>query len=317
MWSKRVLVILIFLTAFLQLMVHNPSQMIKTVCIEPVQTIIGRQIDYARHMELVYQPGLRHLGVPKEKILVEAVLPGSKHSFARIVKRLSANKGFAIIQCSAMDSWHTSKTGKIHLEKMRTVGYRVVIFDGGHHLPTLGLAPDILIVPQMHGYALHSYMRDGMQVKKIRDIAAELQLPCVIAVFPRWAVFKEQQALEKVTRTIISASGYRREPVIAASIDAEYHISKYNHRMFIYIDEQYYKDRDSLRGSIDRLGIDDVNKIYLAFDFKRINIQQAKVYAEYLEESLAIATEIVNDPVNFFNAFWSDKNVLSKQRYHY
>lgn len=312
MWSKKVLLALIILASFFQIIISSPSQIIKKYGIDPVQKIIAREIDYASQMELVYQPGLRHLGIPAERLLVKAILPGSQHSFTQIAEDLSAGSGFVIIQCSAMDSWHTTKAGQAQLAKIRSKGYRAVIFDGGHHLPTLGLAPDILIVPQMHGYALHSYMRDGMKVKKIIEMAYELELPCIIAVLPRWAVFKEEQALAKLTRTIMEKCGFNQASIEAPPILAEYHMSKYNHKMFIYIDQDYYKNGESLLENINRLGTGEVKKIYLAFDFKKINMLQAQVFAECLGDSLEIATEIVNEPVYLFNAFWGDKSVLSK-----
>lgn len=312
MWWKRALLILIFLAAFLQLLVNNHGQEIKKVAVVPIQKIIARHIRFSDHMELIYQPGLRPLAVDKEELAVEAIISGFEDDFIRVAEHMSGYDGFALVQCSAMDCWHTSTVGKAYLYKMHPKGYRVVVFDGGHHLPTLGLAPDILIVPQISGYAAHSYMRDGMRIDKIKDLAEELDLPCVIAVLPRWAVFKEQQALESAAKTIIEHSCYSNNPSRELNINAKYHMSKYNHKLLIYINQHYYMDKDTLLENIKESGIADVNKIYLAFDYKQINLQQARDFTEWLGEELAIAVEIVNEPIYVFNAFWGDRSVLSE-----
>lgn len=300
------------MVSYLHLMVNNPGQEIKTVGLEPLQKMAAQQINYADHIQFIYQPGLRPLAIAKEKLTVEAITPGSNHNFEQIAEHLSGSDGFAIIQCSAMDSWHTSETGKAYLQKMHLKGYRAVVFDGGHHLPTLGLAPDILVVPQLCGYAVHSYMKDGMQIKKLKELAADLNLPCVIAVLPRWAVFKQQQALESVTKIIIVQSNYNQNPVRRLNINTQYHMSKYNHRILLYVDQSYYRHTDVLLERIEGLGTEDVDKIYLAFDYKAINLQQAKDFAAWLGEELSVSVETVNEPVYVFNAFWGDRSVLSE-----
>ncbi|HPF43066.1 MAG TPA: hypothetical protein PKV15_00050 [Syntrophomonadaceae bacterium] len=312
MWRKRTLLLLIFLVSYLHLMVNNPVREIKTIGLEPLQKIAARQIDYADHIQFIYQPELRPLTIAKEELTVKAITPGPDDNFKQIAEQLTESDGFAIVQCSAMDSWHTSETGKAYLMKMYPRGYRIVVFDGGHHLPTLGLAPDILVVPQMCGYAVHSYMQDGMQIKKLKELAADLELSCVIAVLPRWAVFKQQQALESVTKIIIEKSDYNKNPAGVLNINTEYHMSKYNHRILLYIDQNYYRHTEVLLERIKGLGTDDVDKIYLAFDYKKINRQQAKDFAAWLGKELAVAIETVNEPVYVFNAFWGDRSVLSE-----
>ncbi len=312
MWRKRTLLLLIFLVSYLHLMVNNPGPEIKTVGLEPLEKMAVQQIDYAEHLQFIYQPGLRPLAIAKEELAVKAIIPGPHHNFEQIAEQLSGSDGFAIVQCSAMDSWHTSETGKAYLQKMYSKGYRIVVFDGGHHLPTLGLAPDILVVPQMCGYAVHSYMQDGMQIKKLKELAMDLDLPCVIAVLPRWAVFKQQQSLESITKIIIAQSNYNKDPVRILNIKTEYHMSKYNHRILLYVDQPYYSHTEVLLERIKGLGTDDVDKIYLAFDYKEINRQQAKDFAAWLGKELAVSVETVNEPVYVFNAFWGDRSVLSE-----
>jgi len=312
MWIKRLLLFTIVLAAYVQIMVNNPDQEIKKVGLQPALKIFARQIDYADHIEFIYQPGLRRLAVAKEGLAVKAVTPDTDNNYARIAEQLLVYDGFAITQCSAMDNWHTSTVGKAYLKKFYIKGYRAVVFDGGHHLPTLGLVPDIIIVPQMCGYTVHSYMRDGMKVEKLKALAEELDLPCVIAVLPRWTVFKEEQALKNVTEAIIAESVYSTKPARGLEITAEYHMSKYNNKILIYINQQYWEQRQLLLKRLKRLGTSDVDKIYLAFDYKQINIEQSQDFSDWLGEELKVAVETVNEPVCVFNAFWGDRSVLSK-----
>jgi hypothetical protein len=307
MWLKRILLFSIVLAAYVHIMVNNPDDGIKAIGYKPMLDYYASRISYAEHIKIIYDPGLRKLSVPKEQIKITAVLPECDNDHEQIVGQLFESKGFAIIQCSAMDNWHTTAKGKTYLDKMYQHGYRAVVFDGGHHLPTLGLGPDIIIVPQMAGYTVHSYMRDGMKVEKIHAILKDINSPAVIAVLPRWALIKQEKALVSITKTVLNLADYRAEPAGKFSITAENRMSKYNNHIFIYINNQYYKNPSLLIKRISRLGINDVHKIYLAFDYQSIDKYQALAFTDWLHEQLAIKVETVNEPVNVFNAFWGGK----------
>lgn len=312
MWLKRCLFIIVLFTACVQVMVNEPCQGLKRIVLQPILGIYARQIDYGAHIEFIYQPGLRRLSTPKEELFLKAVIPAQNNDYIQIVEELLFKEGFALTQCSAMDHWHTTPSGQIYLEKMYKRGYRAVVFDGGHHLPTLGLSPDIIIVPQMYGYAVHSYMRDGMSIQKLQALAEELELPCVIAVLPRWSVIKEEQSLQMITQTIIRQSAYNSVPHHELKIHADNRISKYNHKILVYVDQPYFQQPELLIGKIRSLGIGDIDKIFLAFDYKQIGRQQGLDFERWLAKELDVMVETVNEPVYVFNAFWGDMSVLSQ-----
>lgn len=304
MWLKTVLLAVIIITSFVHIMVNNPDERLKRIVWQPVLSYYAAQINYTEHIDLIYTPGIRKLAIPKEDVVVKAVIPNNDNNYEQIVNKVLQTKGFALTQCSAMDSWHTSNKGQSYLKKMYRKGYRAVVFDGGHHLPTLGLVPDIIIVPQMAGYTLHSYMRDGMKIARLVALAEELKLPTTIAVLPRWAVIKHEKALENITQEILINNTYKTAPAQEINITADTRMSKYNNTILIYINNRYYKEPLLLLKSIKGLGTDDVKKIYLAFDYNNINKQEAKVFVAWLKKELAIEVEMVNEPVNFFNVFW-------------
>jgi len=313
MWLKRILLSIIVAGVYIHIMVNNPAEPLKSLGYKSMLGYYASQIDYSANIRLVHDPGLRKLSFPKEKAHICAVLPEDEGSFVQIADQLLETDDFAVIQCSGMDCWHTSQEGRIYLHKIYNRGYRVVVFDGGHHLPTLGLRPDIILVPQMSGYLVHSYMKDGMRINKLLQIAQEICSPSVIAVIPRWALVKQKDALTGAVREIFDRSSYRQEPAGDVIMMADKRMSKFNNRIFIYVNEEYYKDAGLLISRIKKLGAQDVQKIYLAFDYKSINKGQSQDFAEFLEEELSREIEIVNEPVNVFNVFWEGNGVLQKQ----
>lgn len=307
MWLKRILLTMIIAGVYVQIMVNNPAESMKSLGYTKMLGFYAARINYSGNIKLVQDPGLRKLSIAKEEISIYAVLPGDKNDFGQIADHLLEKEGFAVIQCSGMDCWHTSQEGRNYLPPIYTKGYRVVVFDGGHHLPTLGLKPDIILIPQISGYLAHSYMKDGMRVEKLLKIAREAGSTAVIAVIPRWALIKQEDALKNITREILARSGYRQESAGDGTIIADQRMSKFNNKIFIYVNDQYYKDPRLLIKRIIKLGVEDVEKIYLAFDYKNINKRQSWEFAESLNKGLSREIEIVNEPVNVFNVFGGGK----------
>jgi len=97
-----------------------------------------------------------------------------------------------IIDCSSADLARMSSQGLASLSMVRKHKIiRVVIFDGGHHLPALALNPDLIIAPVAvkptgEEMIIHGYVKDALPLKEVMGIANQLGLSTGIATVPRW-----------------------------------------------------------------------------------------------------------------------------------
>lgn len=126
-----------------------------------------------------------------------------------------------VVDSSASDQARTYPGGFDTVQETRQAGLvRVVIFDGGHHLSALALAPDLILVPVMHGgtniYGVHSYLRDAIPLDTIRRLVRETGEVTTICTMPRLATTVKypspmgelaRQCLEAVFREERSAKG--------------------------------------------------------------------------------------------------------------
>lgn len=96
----------------------------------------------------------------------------------------------AIVEATASDNvsnniWGLKRTGRLHKAGV----IRCVIFDGGHHIGPLELAPDILLVPVTRHkkalYASHWFTRDSIPVWKLERLLKDENMDCLVALFPR------------------------------------------------------------------------------------------------------------------------------------
>lgn len=183
----------------------------------------------------------------------------------------------------------------------------MVVFDGGHHLPSLGLAPDIIIVPELGGYAVHAEMTDGISVQRILEMVREAGCPVMVVKIPRWGLVKNETSLANITKTVLqNNTRFRRDetfnPVACPRM------SKYGGSIFAWVNRDYIRDRKCLARRIESLGLDDVKRVYLAFDYHYIGTDEADNICCNLSHRFRIKVERVNDPVKVANVlFWSGR----------
>lgn len=302
--SRKTVYLLIILFAFVtSIMVNNPS--FRPPGYNWLLNLYAAQVS-GSGINIVYNPGIRKIETPLQSIQAKAVLPDDSLGYKERLKQLLKEDCGALVECSALDTWHTTREGQDYLMKIRSQAYRVVVLDGGHHLPTLGLAPDILIIPRIHGYAAHSYMLDGIKIDKILEMVKNAQVPAVIVTVPRWALVKNEQCLINITEQVLSSLQYNHDlPDPSFSPVAKLRISKYGRSVFTYIDREYAGDLPLFLQQIETLGIQDVDRIYLAFNFKYTSLSEAEEYRFKVQTRLKRSVEIVNQPVKVTNAFWS------------
>lgn len=252
-------------------------------------------------INILYNPGLRNLPT-QDELNIWAVLPNA-YNFPQILDEFLVNEGNALIECSSLDSWHCTQIGNEYLQKVREKAYRMVIFDGGHHLPTLGMEPDIIILPVLNDYAIHSYMLDGIKVNIILDIVKEIKAPIIIVKVPRWAMVKQEKSMVKVAEKIINEAKINscaHEPFSPVS---QMKMSKYNRAILAYVDKNYSSDIKFFLNNLEKLGCKEVKIIYLAFDYNWTNYRDALMYAKKVQEYTGLKVKVVNEPIKVSNSF--------------
>lgn len=302
MFIKRLLIIVIIMIVGINLLVNYPKYNVIGVD-RIILDHYAELVSTKSQVKILYNPGMRELHSTNTPLNIQAVLPHTKN-LPDVLDRLLAQNCDVIVECSELDSWHLSTTGNKYLNKIRKQAYRVVIFDGGHHLPTLGLEPDIIIIPEMNGYALHSYMIDGMKIETIIEVVKEIKAPIVIAQVSRWSLVKNQKSLTAIALKAIEQVGNLKR------VDREFKpisntkMSKYNQAVLAYADKNYIQDIDFFLLNLEDLGLNDVEIIYLSFDYKWISVKDALAYGNEISKLTEIPVTVVNEPVKVSSSFW-------------
>jgi hypothetical protein len=96
----------------------------------------------------------------------------------------------AIVEATASDALRAGEWGKRGTIRLRAAGViRCVLFDGGHHIDSLPLAPDILIVPvteyKGEAHAAHWFTRDAVPLRVLTRTLRDSGIESAIALFPR------------------------------------------------------------------------------------------------------------------------------------
>ncbi|MEN6461694.1 MAG: hypothetical protein ABFC94_10035 [Syntrophomonas sp.] len=301
MLIKKLCLVIIFIAAYTYIMVNYPSDFIKSLGYNNLLDLYASQVSSRSDFNIIYNPGLRKCNIILGNIKTQSVIPGDYNNYGEEMQRFIIGDKQAIIECSGLDAWHTSKTGAKYLAQIRDKGYRVVVFDGGHHLPTLGLSPDLIIVPEMAGYAVHAYMLDGIKVDVIKQMAADIKSPSVIVTVPRWALVKSDASLNNMTRRVFKECYYRNDVNESFKPICTSGMSKNNGVVFAYINRQ---DINSIMSNCRELGLKDVRKIYVAFNYNYFSEPGAEQFRESMQESLGLPVLRVNEPVKTFNVLF-------------
>lgn len=298
---KKFCLIIIFIGAYTYTMVNYPSDFIKSIGYNNLLDLYAAQVSSHSDFNIIYNPGLRKCNAVTKNIKTKSVIPGDYNNFRKDMQQFMAGDQQAIIECSGLDAWHTTREGVKYLHRIREKGYRVVVFDGGHHLPTLGLAPDLIIVPVMDGYAVHAYMLDGIKSDVIKQMAADIDSPSVIVTVPRWALVKNAASLNNITHRVLKECYYRNNANEPFNPICTTGMSKSSGVIFTYINHQSIK---SILSNCRKLGLKNVRKIYIAFNYNFINEPEAEQFCNDLQQSLGLPVIRVNEPVKTFNVLF-------------
>ena len=249
--------------------------------------------------EVVYNPGLRTLPKPADSYKIWTVIPHGERTHIQEINAFKKSGANVIVECSGLDTWHTGKTGSSILADIRQQAYRIVIFDGGHHLPTIGLEPDIIIAPVWRGYIAHGYMRDGIRVEQLRQLLEENNSSSILITVPRWRVVKEASSLEKVTRRCLEkVDGETNKPTEELEIQSRLRLTRKGSFFYTYVNRVFVEHPQQLIEGCQELGLEGMECIYVAFDFSTITEEEADEYLRMLENQLGIEARRVNDNIS-------------------
>lgn len=299
-----VTIILVLLGIYGLLLLNDPSEEIKKMGYNSLVNIYGKYQLRHDDTRILYNPGLREMDIDLKQARIRAILPHQKSSYAQQVEDFLGSDGQVLVECSGLDSWHSSPEGSQSLSRLRKQAYRAVIFDGGHHLPTLGLAPDLIIVPVYKGYATHGYMRDGIKVSKLQQLLEKSQSPTVLVTVSRWRLVKTESSLAGITGQVLSHLNFSPTRPEDITFATRLRISKYKSQMFIYVTKENIANPDELIKNCRQLGLKEIEKINVAFDYGCITTKEADTFAQTLQKKLSRPVERVNEPVKTSNLIW-------------
>lgn len=302
--SRRFWLIIMIASLYIYIMSHNPPEWLKSLGYNHLLDWYSVYICEQAPVELVYNPGLKTL-TTEGKLEVKSFIPDGRYNYGDRLEKALKEGYQAVVECSGMDAWHTSSQGKKFLDRMYPQFYRVVVFDGGHHLPTLGLQPDVILVPVLRGYAVHSYTQDGIKVDILVELAREAGIPTVIATVPRWGLVKRDKCLDKLALRTITRAGYTSKTNTGSS-QASPGVGKINGRVFAYVGVNNAKSPEQLAAVIKNMQ-GELHKVYLAFDYGAIDLESAIQFTRKLSGYLKVEVKRVNEPVKITTTWWGEK----------
>lgn len=292
----KIALLLVLVIIYVMVATHNPPPWFKALGYNQILDAYGQITAKYAPLNRVFDPGLRS-GWAGKVGSAYALIPNDDQDHRSQIQSALQTDPLALIECSAVDAWHTTAAGQASLGLIRDKTYRVVVFDGGHHLPTLGLQPDILLIPALNDTAVHTYMRDGMSVQTLQQLLEKIDSPSVAVTLPRWLVVKRPGSLETITERIIRESNYRsdeQEPAFDPC--ASPGMSWYNGYILAYVNRADLGNSADYAVRLKELN-PEIKEVFLAFNYNDIDQDEATVWADQVGAQLGTAVTIVNRPI--------------------
>ncbi|MGE5423209.1 MAG: hypothetical protein ACM3QW_08095, partial [Ignavibacteriales bacterium] len=203
---------------------------------------------------------------PSDQIEVLPITPEIS-DYHELMSQIKHDDIEVMVECSAVDAWHTSSEGWTDLKEVHKQVLRVVIFDGGHHIPTLALQPDLIIVPLTSGYAAHGYMDDAVALESLQKLATREKLTCSIVAVPRWALVKTPASMSRIAvRALAMLQVDERSTAFNGQV-LRPHLTYRGASGYFYFNDITMVN-DTLIHDLHNAGI---QKIYTAFNYSVIN----------------------------------------------
>jgi len=133
-----------------------------------------------------------------------------------------------VIDSSTPDQLRATKQGYAGVLALKEAGImRMVIFDGGHHLPTLALNPELAVMPVTKAqdgqtYINHPYLRDAISQAAVTEIVRDIKTDTILFEIPRLrAIVKPKSAMGEVARQALLQIGAQKDVVATLGGTAE------------------------------------------------------------------------------------------------
>jgi hypothetical protein len=226
-----------------------------------------------------------------ETFTVVAVTPDASQ-YSEVINDCLDKGVKVIVESSGMDAWHATEDGLQGLKKMTSKAMRVVVFDGGHHLPTLALQPDLIIVPLTKGYVAHGYTRDAMKIDELLTMLRREQIRCPVVSIPRWGLVKTPASMNRIAIRALA-----KIPLGEPVSDHEGQIlgsrcTGYGEASFWYVSHIGKLNWEWLE-SVDV----KLKRIYIAFNYDCINREMAAEFVKSMRRP-GVQAIIVNEPLD-------------------
>ncbi len=239
----------------------------------------------------------------------------------------------AIVEATASDIARANPWGLKETGRLRGAGViRCVIFDGGHHIGTLPLKPDILLIPTIYykgkPSASHWYTRDTVPLHKLEDALKSEAINSVIARFPRdglpvknpngMAGLVRQSLIDIVKKNAHDKASvtFRRPPISSTNFE-EFGVSKASLFMSMEINPMDSKDTaanrilDEVKKHEDR--DKKIEHVYLGLTFGSSKFPYRSKKVEYgmgeleksLNKRLLHKVTVMSEPVSTWDIYLS------------
>lgn len=229
---------------------------------------------------------------PLDQIEVLPITPDIS-DYHELMAQIKNDNIEVIVECSAVDAWHTSSQGWIDLKEMHKQVLRVVVFDGGHHIPTLALQPDLIIVPLTSGYAAHGYMDDAVALESLQRLAKRENLTCSIVAVPRWALVKTPDSMSRIAvRALATMQVDPRISVLEGQVIRP-HLTYRGSSGYFYCNDVTIIN-EALVHDLRKAGI---HKVYAAFNYSVISDKQAESVIDRLKTA-GFKVVAINEPLS-------------------
>ncbi|NLV16222.1 MAG: hypothetical protein GXY50_03280 [Syntrophomonadaceae bacterium] len=235
--------------------------------------------------------------IDADKLLVVAVTPDAEN-YDQLINKCVEQRARLVVESSGIDAWHTTSAGYKGLKQLTEQALRAVVFDGGHHLPTLGLTPDLIIVPVTQGYAAHAYMRDAVKVEKLLALMEQEHIDCPVAAVSRWGLVKTPSSMNQ-----IAMEALRQLPPASIAIDQKGavlapRLTMRGKAAFMY---ESVADEKSLQMVRKKLVEHGAERLYIAFNYSLVTDEDADGFIKGLEH-YGLQVMLMNEPRNLVGA---------------
>ncbi len=255
-----------------------------------------------------------------------------------------------IVDCSYSDRLRRMPEGFNSVLLCKQYGIRrIVVFDGGHHLASLPLNPDFILLPltavgNHMRYVNHAFMRDAIPLNNVSEIVNHLELDTVMMHTSRIrTIAKTKGSMGELARQILIKGDKAREDLSVMAGEYQTEWSSYamdqvqardcmviapKQTAMIYI-SQWQEDAEHILGQIEKqvteaLSENPIKTFYIAIDYGDSTIKSLGkkiVNPTILEEKVKkigdthnLKIKIVNIPYSGWDLYWQKIIGFVKQK---